>query len=72
MLTTQTVGDAAAAEAGADVLIAQGAEAGGNAGWVWTMVLVPAVVDVAGDVPVVAPGGSPTAAASRSPSAPRG
>jgi nitronate monooxygenase/enoyl-[acyl-carrier protein] reductase II len=57
----QTVGDpdgaAAAVDAGADVLIAQGTEAGGNAGWVATMVLVPAVVDVAGDVPVVAAGG---------------
>ena len=44
-------------DAGADVLVAQGTEAGGNAGWVSTMVLVPAVVDVAGDVPVVAAGG---------------
>jgi enoyl-[acyl-carrier protein] reductase II len=57
----QTVGDVTAAiaavEAGADVLIAQGCEAGGNSGWVATMVLVPAVVDVAGDRPVVAAGG---------------
>jgi enoyl-[acyl-carrier protein] reductase II len=57
----QTVGDVAAAEAavasGADVLVAQGTEAGGNAGWVSTMVLVPAVVDVAGEVPVLAAGG---------------
>lgn len=57
----QTVGGLPAAEAalaaGADVLVAQGAEAGGNAGWVSTMALVPAVVDLAGDVPVVAAGG---------------
>jgi NAD(P)H-dependent flavin oxidoreductase YrpB (nitropropane dioxygenase family) len=57
----QTVGDAQAAElaleAGADVLIAQGTEAGGNAGWVSTLVLVPAVIDVAGSVPVLAAGG---------------
>ena len=57
----QTVGDVdgavAAIDAGADVIIAQGTEAGGNAGWVSTMVLVPAVVDVAGAVPVVAAGG---------------
>ena len=57
----QTVGDVdgavAAIEAGADVIIAQGTEAGGNAGWVTTMVLVPAVVDVAGAVPVIAAGG---------------
>lgn len=57
----QTVGDAEGAaialDAGADILIAQGTEAGGNAGWVTTMVLVPAVVDIAGVVPVVAAGG---------------
>jgi enoyl-[acyl-carrier protein] reductase II len=61
ILWIQTVGDKRAAEvaleAGADVLVAQGSEAGGNAGWVSTMVLVPAVVDVAGEVPVVAAGG---------------
>ena len=57
----QTVSDPEAAEvalaAGADVLVAQGHEAGGNGGWTATMVLVPSVVDVAGDVPVVAAGG---------------
>lgn len=42
---------------GADVIIAQGGEAGGHGGSVGTMVLVPQVVDVAGDVPVVAAGG---------------
>jgi nitronate monooxygenase/enoyl-[acyl-carrier protein] reductase II len=47
----------AALEAGVDVIIAQGGEAGGNGGWVSTMVLVPQVVDLAGDVPVVAAGG---------------
>lgn len=57
----QQVGDLrtaeAALEAGADVLVAQGWEAGGNAGWVGTMVLVPQIVDAAGDVPVLAAGG---------------
>ncbi len=57
----QQVGDLRAAElaleAGADVLVAQGWEAGGNSGWVGTMVLVPQVVDVAGHVPVLAAGG---------------
>jgi nitronate monooxygenase/enoyl-[acyl-carrier protein] reductase II len=57
----QTVGDVdaaeAALEAGADVLVAQGTEAGGNAGWVSTMVLVPTVVDLAAQIPVVAAGG---------------
>ncbi len=43
--------------AGADVLVAMGGEGGGNGGWISTMVLVPEVVDVAGDVPVVAAGG---------------
>ena len=43
--------------AGADVIVAQGGEAGGHCGWVSTMVLVPQVVDVAGDIPVVAAGG---------------
>jgi enoyl-[acyl-carrier protein] reductase II len=41
----------------ADVIIAQGGEAGGHCGSVSTMVLVPQVVDVAGDIPVVAAGG---------------
>jgi nitronate monooxygenase/enoyl-[acyl-carrier protein] reductase II len=57
----QQVGDLRTAEialeAGADVLVAQGWEAGGNAGWVSTLVLVPQVVDAAGDVPVLAAGG---------------
>lgn len=57
----QAVGDVDAAEvaleAGADVLVAQGAEAGGNAGWISTLVLTPAVVDLAGSTPVVAAGG---------------
>src|SRR5262245_53088509 len=61
VLWMQTVGDTESAQlaldAGADVLIAQGTEAGGNSGWVSTLVLVPTVVDVAGKVPVVAAGG---------------
>ena len=61
VLWIQTVGDVDAArvalDAGADVLVAQGTEAGGNGGWISTMVLVPAVVDLAGDTPVLAAGG---------------
>ena len=46
-----------AVDRGADVVIAQGGEAGGNGGFIGTMVMVPAVVDLAGTVPVVASGG---------------
>jgi NAD(P)H-dependent flavin oxidoreductase YrpB (nitropropane dioxygenase family) len=48
----------AAADAGVDVVIAQGVEAGGHVrGTVSTMVLVPRVVDAVAPVPVVAAGG---------------
>jgi len=48
----------AAVEAGCDIVIAQGTEAGGHTGLVATMPLVPQVVDaVGGRVPVVAAGG---------------
>jgi enoyl-[acyl-carrier protein] reductase II len=46
-----------AVDLGADVIIAQGAEAGGHGGGVGTMVLVPQVLDIAGSIPVVAAGG---------------
>lgn len=47
-----------AVDAGVDVLVAQGWEAGGHvAGTVASMALVPAVVDAAGGVPVIAAGG---------------
>jgi nitronate monooxygenase len=46
-----------AAEAGADVIIAQGGEAGGHAGAIGTFALLPAVVDAVAPVPVVAAGG---------------
>jgi len=46
-----------ALDRGADVIVAQGGEAGGHSGFVSTMALVPQVVDVAGDTPVVAAGG---------------
>jgi len=46
-----------AAAKGADVLVAQGAEAGGHGVARGTFALVPAVVDMAKDIPVVAAGG---------------
>ena len=46
-----------AVERGVDVIVAQGGEAGGHGGFVSTLVLVPQVVDVAGNIPVVAAGG---------------
>lgn len=55
----QTLGQAKeAADAGADVIIAQGRDAGGHAGMTrGTMGLVPAVVDAVAPIPVVAAGG---------------
>ena len=48
----------AAVEAGCDVVVAQGTEAGGHTGQVATFPLVPQIVDAVGDrVPVVAAGG---------------
>ncbi|MCE8533042.1 nitronate monooxygenase [Ruegeria pomeroyi] len=43
--------------AGVDILVAAGGEAGGHCGEVSTMVLVPEVVSVAGETPVLAAGG---------------
>lgn len=59
MVQVQTVAQAkAAAQAGADAIAAQGMEAGGHTGMVSaTLPLVPAVIDVVGDIPVVAAGG---------------
>ena len=43
--------------AGADVIVAQGSEAGGHGGWRATLPFVPAVVDLAAPTPVLAAGG---------------
>ncbi|MFT4581182.1 MAG: nitronate monooxygenase [Gammaproteobacteria bacterium] len=54
----QSLEDAKVAVAlGADMLVAQGTEAGGHGGHRATMPLVPAVVDAVGPIPVVAAGG---------------
>ncbi|HEU5421157.1 MAG TPA: nitronate monooxygenase [Streptosporangiaceae bacterium] len=44
-------------EAGVDLLIAQGTEAGGHTGTIATMVLTPEIVSMAGERPVLAAGG---------------
>ncbi len=46
-----------ALDVGVDVLVAQGSEAGGHGGGRATLPFVPAVVDIAGAVPVLAAGG---------------
>lgn len=46
-----------AREAGADVIVAQGTEAGGHGSSRSTLALVPAVVDAVGPIPVLAAGG---------------
>jgi NAD(P)H-dependent flavin oxidoreductase YrpB (nitropropane dioxygenase family) len=46
-----------AAEAGADVLVAQGTEGGGHVGWMASMALVPMVVQAVAPRPVLAAGG---------------
>lgn len=53
--TRQQAVDAVAA--GAEVVVAQGGEAGGHGGWRGTMALVPAVVDAVAPRPVLAAGG---------------
>ena len=45
------------AEAGVDLIVAQGTEAGGHTGEVATMVVVPEVVDAVAPIPVLAAGG---------------
>ncbi len=46
-----------AADAGADIIVAQGTEGGGHVGWMSTLALVPMVVDAVGPLPVMAAGG---------------
>jgi len=58
LVQVQTVAQARrAVAAGADVVVAQGTDAGGHCGEIGTLALVPAVVDAVGDVPVLAAGG---------------
>ncbi len=46
-----------AAEAGADVIVTQGTEAGGHVSWMTSLTLLPMVVDAVAPVPVLAAGG---------------
>jgi NAD(P)H-dependent flavin oxidoreductase YrpB (nitropropane dioxygenase family) len=45
------------AEAGADVIIAQGTEGGGHVGWMASLALTPMVVDAVAPIPVLTAGG---------------
>jgi NAD(P)H-dependent flavin oxidoreductase YrpB (nitropropane dioxygenase family) len=46
-----------AADAGADIIVAQGTEGGGHVGWIATAVLIPMIVDAVSPTPVMAAGG---------------
>jgi NAD(P)H-dependent flavin oxidoreductase YrpB (nitropropane dioxygenase family) len=46
-----------AAEAGADIIVAQGTEGGGHVGWMAAMPLVPMIVNAVAPLPVLAAGG---------------
>jgi NAD(P)H-dependent flavin oxidoreductase YrpB (nitropropane dioxygenase family) len=46
-----------AAEAGADIIVAQGTEGGGHVGWMGSLVLVPLVARAVAPLPVLAAGG---------------
>jgi NAD(P)H-dependent flavin oxidoreductase YrpB (nitropropane dioxygenase family) len=46
-----------AAEAGADVVVAQGTEGGGHVSWMASMPLIPMIVDAVAPIPVLAAGG---------------
>ena len=64
VLVAGLVGKAVHAErqklAGVDIIVAQGAEAGGHTGEIGTMVLIPEVVDAVAPLPVLAAGGIAT------------
>src|SRR5690606_32953655 len=61
VLVAALVGDPVQAmrqrDAGVDLLVAQGSEAGGHTGSISTMVLVPQIVDLVRPMPVLAAGG---------------
>jgi NAD(P)H-dependent flavin oxidoreductase YrpB (nitropropane dioxygenase family) len=58
LFTAADAEDAArGAEAGADVVVAQGTEGGGHVGWMALSVLLPMVVDAVAPLPVIAAGG---------------
>jgi nitronate monooxygenase len=58
LVQVQTLDQARAAlDAGVDAIVAQGTEAGGHGGARATLPFVPAVVDIAHDIPVIAAGG---------------
>jgi len=45
------------ADAGADIIVAQGSEGGGHVSWMASLVLIPLIVDAVAPIPVLAAGG---------------
>jgi NAD(P)H-dependent flavin oxidoreductase YrpB (nitropropane dioxygenase family) len=56
-MVSDVAGARRAAEAGADVVVAQGTEGGGHVGWMASMALTPIVADAVAPVPVLSAGG---------------
>ncbi len=56
-MVSDVAGAKRAAEAGADVIVAQGTEGGGHVGWMTSLALTPMVVDAVAPIPVLSAGG---------------
>ncbi|MCC6473448.1 MAG: nitronate monooxygenase [Burkholderiales bacterium] len=56
-MVSDVAGARRAAEAGADVIVAQGSEGGGHVGWMGSIALTPIVVDAVAPLPVLSAGG---------------
>ena len=56
-MVSDVAGAKRAADAGADVIVAQGTEGGGHVGWMTSLALTPMVVDAVAPVPVLCAGG---------------
>ena len=56
-MVSDVAGAKRAADAGADVIVAQGTEGGGHVGWMTSLTLTPMVVDAVSPIPVLTAGG---------------